>query len=246
MPAILRWLLVLLPLNPVCVRIVQNASRRPRHLYLRASYLFVLIAAILVILLTTGSSTLTYQSLASNAARAFQYLAYLQVTLICFLTPVFMASAIAQEANPKTWDIILTTPLSPLQLVLGNLFGRLFFIIALLFASLPLFAITQYFGGVPSTTIFLAYVVTAAAALVVGAIAISLSVNRLAGKRAVFAFYISVISYLGITIAIDIPLRATMPWNGVTVMTPLNPFLTIFALLDPVSYPRPEDRKSVV
>jgi len=240
MPAVLRWLLVLLPLNPVCVRIVQNASRRPRHLYLRASYLFILIAAILVILLTTGSSTLTYQSLASNAATAFQYLAYLQVTLICFLTPVFMASAIAQEANPKTWDVILTTPLSPLQLVLGNLFGRLFFILALLFSALPLFAITQYFGGVPGRTIFLAFVVTAGAALAVGAIAISLSVNRLAGKRAVFAFYVSVISYLGVTFAIDIPLRSTMPWAGVTIMTPLNPFLTIHALLDPVSYPRPD------
>lgn len=240
MPAFLRWLLVLLPLNPVCVRIVQNASRRPRHLYLRASYLFVLIAAILIILLTTGGKTFTYQSLASNAATAFQYLAYLQVTLICFLTPVFMASAIAQEANPKTWDVILTTPLSPLQLVLGNLFGRLFFILALLFSALPLFAITQYFGGVPGRTIFLAFVVTAGAALVVGAIAISLSVNRLAGKRAVFAFYVSVISYLGVTFAIDIPLRGTTPWDGVTLMTPINPFLTIQALLDPVSYPRPD------
>src|SRR5690606_22246944 len=120
--------------------------------------------------------------------------------------------------------------------------GRLFFVLALLFSSLPLFAITQYFGGVPGRSIFLSYLIAACAALLVGSIAVFLSVGRIAGRRAVFAFYIAVVTYLGATLAVDIALRPGSPAGpkGVTLLTPLNPFLALRALLSPSSYPRPD------
>ncbi|MCA9297591.1 MAG: ABC transporter permease subunit, partial [Phycisphaerales bacterium] len=126
--------------------------------------------------------------------------------------------------------------------VLGNLFGRLFFVLALLFASLPLFALTQFFGGVPSETVFMSYLIAASAALFVGTTAIALSMSRLVGRRAVFAFYVSVVSYLAVTGAIDAGLRgaglgAGPAGNGVTWMTAINPFLSMRALLSPTSYP---------
>jgi len=237
MPGLLRWFLRLAPTNPVAVRLVQNGSTRTRHLYIRTAYLATLIGVLLWSLLAQSSAgALSYRDLAAAGAESFAYTAYLQIGLICILAPLFMAGAIAQEANPRTWDILLTTPLSAAQIVLGNLFGRLFFILALLISSLPLFAITQYFGGVPGSTILKSYAVAACAALLVGAIAISMSVSRLAGRRAVFVFYIAVISYLAVTWAIDQALRA----GGVTVMTPLNPFLAQESLLSPASYPTPD------
>jgi ABC-type transport system involved in multi-copper enzyme maturation permease subunit len=237
-----RWLLTLLPLNPICVRLVQSGSRRLRHLYIRSAYLGVLIIVLLILLLQSNAAVQNYRDLAAAGAAAFQWVAYLQLGLICILTPVFMAGAIAQESNPKNWDVLLTTPLSTPQIVLGNLFGRLFFVLALLACSLPLFAITQYFGGVPGRTVFLGYIVSAAAALLVGAIAIALAVNRLAGRRAVFTFYAAVVSYIGVTWAIDLALRPGSPagQGGVTALTPLNPFLSLEALLRPSSYPRPD------
>ena len=243
MPAALRWFLNLLPTNPICVRLVQGGSRRLRHLYIRAGYLAVLIVVLLFMLLQGGGSgTTSYRELAAAGAAAFQVVAYLQIGVICVLTPVFMAGALAQESNPKTWDVLLTTPLSAGQMVLGQLFGRLFFVLALLAASLPLFAITQYFGGVPGRSVLLSYVVSACAALIVGATAIALAVNRLAGKRAVFAFYVAVVSYLGVTAALDAFLQAGSPAGpgGVTLMTALNPFLALRALLNPSTYPVPD------
>jgi len=241
MPALLRWLLRLGPTNPVAVRLVQNGSRRPRHLYVRSIYLAVLIIVLLwSLLINTTAGNLDYRELAQAGALSFTVIAYLQIGLICVLAPVFMAGAIAQEANPKTWDILLTTPLSTAQIVLGNLLGRLFFVLSLLFASLPLFAITQYFGGVPGRAILASYAVAGCAALLVGAIAVSLSVSRLAGRRAVFAFYIAVVSYLGLTAALDAWLRLAgmgVGGAGVTSMTALNPFLALRALLNPSSYP---------
>lgn len=246
MPLFLRWLLTLGPTNPIAVRLVHNGSRRPRHLYIRAGYLAALILVLLWMLLpSSGGSGLSYRALAQAGASAFEYTAYLQIGLICILAPVFMAGAIAQEASPRTWEVLLTTPLSAAQIVLGNLLGRLFFILALLFSSLPLFALTQYFGGVPSTSIFASYAIAACAALLVGAIAIALSVSRLVGQRAVFAFYVAVVSYLVATIGIDAFLRSSGAGagprgDGVTWMTALNPFLALHALLNPSGYPRAE------
>src|SRR5262245_52416581 len=137
MPVILKWFLRLGPTNPITVRLVQNGSRRLRHLYIRSGYLAVLILLLLWSLLTAaGGGAISFRALAQVGADSFMYVAYLQVGLICVLAPVFMAGAIAQEANPKTWDILLSTPMGPLQIVLGNLLGRLFFILALLVSSL--------------------------------------------------------------------------------------------------------------
>jgi ABC-type transport system involved in multi-copper enzyme maturation permease subunit len=243
MPVFLRWLLRLGPTNPIAVRLVQNASRRSKHNLVRSSYLAVLILVLLwAVLGNTRGGQVSYRELASSGATSFAWVAYLQVFLICILSPVFMAGAIAQEANPRTWDILLTTPMSKLEIVLGNLLGRLWFVLALLFASLPLFALTQFFGGVPGRSILASYLVAAGAALLVGAIAIALSVSRLVGQRAVFAFYVSVVTYLATTIAIDAWLRsrgmgAGVNGQGVTAVTSANPFLALRSLLSPTTYP---------
>ncbi|MBY0307297.1 MAG: ABC transporter permease [Phycisphaerales bacterium] len=236
MPVLLRWFLRLGPTNPIAVRLVQNGSRRPRHYYIRIGYLGVLILVLLWALLfkaSAGAGEQSYQALAAAGSSSFAYIAYLQIGLICILAPVFMAGAIAQEADPRTWDILLTTPLKASEIVLGNLLGRLFFILALLFSSLPLFAITRYFGGVSPDRIFGAYAISASAALFVGSTAIFLSVSRLVGKRAVFAFYVTIVSYLAVTYAIDVVAGS----GGVTYMTAVNPFLTLKSLIDSAGYP---------
>ena len=240
MPAFLNWLLRLLPTNPIVMRIVQGGSRRMRHLYIRAGYLAILMVVLLLLMLG-GSGANSFAQLAQRGAAAFEWISYLQLGLICLLTPVFMAGAIAQEANPKTWDILLTTPMNNLQIVLGNMFGRLFFILALLFSTLPLFVAIQYFGGVPGESIFLSYAISASTAILVAAIAVTLSVTRTAGRRAVFIFYITVVMYLFITYAFDAailrqPIAPAAAAAGTTIVTPLNPFLAIEVLLRSNTY----------
>ena len=203
-----------------------------RHLYVRSGYLGFLMVVLLLSLLGPAQSL---RELAQRGASAFTIVAFGQVGLICLLTPVFMAGAISQEANPRTWDILLTTPLNAAQIVLGNIFGRLFFILALLLSSLPLFLFIQYFGGVPGDSILLSYLVAGCSALLVAAIAVTLSVTRTAGRRAVFAFYVSVVLYLFATWTLDFRLRESTGIGAIatytTVMTPLNPFLALEALL---------------
>jgi ABC-type transport system involved in multi-copper enzyme maturation permease subunit len=239
MPPVLSWLSNLLPTNPIAVRIVAGGSKRPRHLLLRSGYLAIMIAILLLGLLGGDS---TVKQLATRGAGAFTVVSFGQVGLICILTPIFMAGAIVQEASPRTWDILLTTPLGNLQIVLGNLFGRLFFILALLLSTLPLFVLTQFFGGVPTEAIFTSYAIAAASALIVATSAVTLSVTRSAGKRAVFVFYAAVVMYLFATYAADVYARSKVPLGvgtgatRTTIFTATNPFLALESALNSTTY----------
>lgn len=230
-------ILRVLPLNPITVRIVQGGSTRSRHMLIRSGYLALMVLVLLMALLGAGT---TLRELAQRGAGAFAIVSTGQIFLICILAPVFMGGAIAQESNPQTWDVMLTSPLSSLQIVLGNLFGRLFFVFALLVSTFPLFAVTQLFGGVPGSAILESYAIAAASALVMGAIAITLSATRSAGRRSIFVFYSAVVLFLFATYAIDIGLRNPVAVGSeavfTTVMTPLNPFLTLKVLLESNAY----------
>ncbi|NBQ16467.1 MAG: hypothetical protein EBU31_18105, partial [Proteobacteria bacterium] len=212
-----RWASDLGPTNPIILRIVANGSRRTRHLWIRSGFLALLMVAMLFGMVGQSSSL---RELAQRGATAFTALSFVEVTLICVLTPLFMAGAIAQEANPQTWEILLTTPLNRVQIVIGNLMGRL-----------------------PPTAVWGSFMISACTALAVGAVAVALSITRSAGKRSVFVFYSTVVIYLFATWAADGALRAPVSAGSIarttTVFTPINPFLALESLLMPSTYAAP-------
>ena len=235
-----RWASDLGPTNPIILRIVANGSRRVRHLWIRSGFLAMLMAALLLGMVGQSASL---RDLAQRGAQAFTALSFVQVTLICVLTPLFMAGAIAQEANPRTWEILLTTPLNRVQIVVGNLVGRLFFVIALLVGALPLMMATQLFGGVPPAAVWGSFMISACTAVAVGAVAVSLSIAWSAGKRSVFVFYSTVVVYMFATWAADgmlrQPVAAGSVAEGITALTAINPFLAMESLLLPSTYAIP-------
>ena len=231
-PRLLNWFLALGPNNAVALRIVKSGSNRTRHLLIRSGYLGGLMVLVFFSLLGPSGSL---KDLAQRGANAFTLMSFGQVAAICLLTPIFMAGAIAQESNPKTWEILLTTPLSSAQIIFGNVCGRLFFVAALLLATFPLFIMTQIFGGVRGSSIVASLQISFVVALVMGATAIALSVFRNAGKRSIFIFYIVVVLYLAATAALDRvarnPIAVGLNESWTTAWTPLNPFLTLESVL---------------
>ena len=249
MRVLVRWFLYLLPLNPLVVRVVQGGSRRNRHLLVRIGYLGALIGLVVMGLLTGGGmiEDASLTQLAKAGTKIFETIAYGQVILICLLSPLFMAGAIASERSGKTYDILLTTPLTNLQIVLGTLMGRLFFVLALLVSGIPLFSVLLIFGGVPIRSVFMAFATAALTALLVGAVAVTLSTMRTGGRKAVFVFVISIVAYLVASYAADMLLlrRVAIVPNGTTWLTPLHPFLVLEASLNSANYRPPEPDKLV-
>ena len=59
------------------------------------------------------------------------------------MSPIFTAGAITQEKDSQTYDILLSTPLTNGQIVLGSLLSRLFFVISLLLTLFATFLVAR-------------------------------------------------------------------------------------------------------
>ncbi len=249
MQAIGRWLWRLGPGNPMVVRIVEGGSRRSQHLWARMGYLGVLIGLVVMGLLTSGGlgENVDLGDLAISGSWVFALVAYGQVVGVCLLAPLFMAGAIASEQSGKTYNILLTTPLSNLQIVLGSLMGRLFFVLALLLSGLPLFAVVLVFGGVRTESVLVAFAVAGCTAVLVGSVAVTLSVVRAGGRKAVYVFVIGIAGYLGVVYGLDRGLvRVIDPAPTTTWLTAWHPLLVLESSLLTTNYrpPTPQELSS--
>lgn len=242
------WIWRLLPANPILVRVVQGAGRRSRHLWVRAGYLgvltFVLVVAVLSYIPGQGQGS-SLADLAKASTQVFKWVATIQLAMMCFLAPVFTATAITQEKDAQTYNILLTTPLSNAQIVFGSLLSRLYFVIVLLFAGLPVFCVMMLYGGVTLREIFYSFGIAGATATLTGSLAISLAVIKVGTGRTIFSFYLGIALYLLIVYALSrvawamLPEAPTNPggWGGMSWLTPFHPFLALLVALNIVQAP---------
>ena len=256
MLGITDYLWRLLPGNPILLRVVETAGRRRRDLVIRCGYLGLLVLLVLISLANGNSTTSTdLAQLAHTSTGVFQNLSYLQLGLVALLAPVFTAGAITQEKDSQTYDILLCTPLSNGQIVLGSLLSRLFFIVALLVSGIPIFSITQVFGGVLIRNIIVSFGIAAGTAFVTGAMAMAHRHVQGRHRRTIFSFYMFIVVYLVGGFLLDrmdyfhpvvgYDVDPANPTHPVAVLartswlTGLHPFLALRAIFaDPAYLPR--------
>ncbi len=206
MPTILKdlghWFWRLVPANPILVRVVASGSKRAQHLFIRLGYLLVLAVAVCIGVIFTSSSGASLADLAKNATFVFKHVSAIQLFMVCVIAPIFASSAITQEKNSQTYNILLSTPLSNGQIVLGSLLSRLYFVFALLLAGIPLFCIMMVYGGVTGDKIAQSIALAAATALLTGTLAIAISVVKIGTGRTIFTFYMAIAIYLIVVYAL--------------------------------------------
>ena len=197
MLGITDYLWRLIPANPILLRVVETAGKRRRDLFVRCGYLGLLVFLVVFSLLTSGGlQAASLSDLASQSRALFENMSYLQLALVALLSPIFTAGAITQEKDSQTYDILLSTPLTNGQIVLGSLLSRLFFVVALLVSGIPIFSITQIFGGVAISSIVHSFLIAAATAFVTGALAMAIATFKVGTRRTIFSFYLFVVIYL--------------------------------------------------
>ncbi|MCH7489450.1 MAG: ABC transporter permease subunit, partial [Gemmatimonadetes bacterium] len=194
------WLALwrLFPANPILVRVLNASSGQARHLWIRFAYLAVLLMVVLLALLGggTGAAGSSLADLAKTASTTFMYASITQLALMCFLAPVFTAGAITQERDAQTFNILIATPLSNAQIVLGSLMSRLYFVLMLLLGGLPIFLAMMIYGGVTLQQITESFEIAGATAVLTGSLAICIAMIRVGTRRTIFSFYLMIGLYL--------------------------------------------------
>ncbi len=237
------WAWHLIPANPIIVRVVQGAARRPRHLWMRFAYLAVLFLVILVGAFNV-SATASLADLAKQSSATFKMASIAQLVLMCFLAPVFTAGAITQERDAQTFNILLATPLSNAQIVFGSLLSRLYFVVVLLLAGLPIFFVTMIYGGVTATQIAGSFAIAGGTAVLTGSLAIAVSMIRVGTRRTIFSFYLVIGLYLLAVYGLGIWKHTWIPEAPVSAagdkmswLAPFHPFLALDVALNRIQAP---------
>lgn len=94
----------------------------------------------------------------------YALLSQIQLFLIIFITPSLTATAINGEKERQTYDMLLCSRLTAFSIVMGKLAAGLINALLLIAASLPLFSLVFFFGGISPNQIgsaFIVYLVTA-------------------------------------------------------------------------------------
>ena len=105
----------------------------------------------------------------------FTALLFFLTIVVLILGPASTSGAISLEREKQTLDMLITTPVSSLAIVLGKLVAALGWMALLLLGSIPVLALVFMFGGVGPEDLVRAYVVLATTALLYGSLGLFVS-----------------------------------------------------------------------
>lgn len=166
--------------GPVFSREMMTAPRRPRLYVLRAVYAAALVIVICTAWLAFAGTQVVRNvgDLARFGGLVFQILAPLQWAIAVFFSALAAASAVAQEKDRRTFELLLLTRLSNGELVLGRLLASLLHLLMLIVVAVPLLVLLMWFGGVALDQVLRVAAVTAASALVAGSLGSTIALRR--------------------------------------------------------------------
>ena len=84
----------------------------------------------------------------SSFLSLYIFVATVEFTLLLFLVPAITAGTISGERERQTLDLMLTTSMSPTDIVLGKLLASLSTVLLLIVSSFPIIALVFIYGGV--------------------------------------------------------------------------------------------------
>jgi ABC-type transport system involved in multi-copper enzyme maturation permease subunit len=138
--------------NPVLVKEMRGRMRGNRAMLLLTIYLSI-IAVVTLLVYLAMASTMSFGVSDLEVGRRIGKTIFLTVMTValaqvCIITPALTSPSIAGERERQSFDLLVTTLLSPWQIVLGKLMAALAFALLLIVSVLPMAGLSFLFGGV--------------------------------------------------------------------------------------------------
>ena len=154
--------------NPVLQRECLTLLRSRKAYLLLAAY--VICSAGVVLAAWPGAAARAVGGLTQGevARELLSFFHLAQSLLVAVIMPAILAPSFAGEKERATFDLVLTTPLTGVQLVLGKVLTAYAFLLLLLVASLPVVLLGHVLGGLSAGDVLGMYAHLAAQACVYG------------------------------------------------------------------------------
>lgn len=140
-------------INPVLRNESKLTVRTPRFTVMLLIYVAVLSAGALIFYNSYSSEIYASGINMQGSITLYIIMAVIQAVLLMFIVPSLTATSICSEREKQTLDILLSTRLSPLQIILGKLSASSLKVIMLVVCTIPLYAICGLIGGVKLSNI---------------------------------------------------------------------------------------------
>lgn len=185
----------LFAINPIIVKEIRSRMRGPRAFITLTLILFLLGATMFGVLqLILVNSSMGGNILSPQIGQAlFAVLSFMELFMICAITPAVTAGAISGEKEKQTYDMLMATPLSPTHILWGKLISALSYVFLLIFAGIPLASVVFIFGGVSFSDMLRALIVLIGVAVAYGILGLFMSALFGRTGRATVASFITVI-----------------------------------------------------
>jgi ABC-type transport system involved in multi-copper enzyme maturation permease subunit len=128
---------------------VVRLARRGQTTLLRCAYILALFAGLaLVFAQAPARRDWRPNDFAAVSERFAFTLFFIQNLAVVILTPAYLASAITEEKERRTLELLFTTQLNSAEIILGKLFSRIIHLFGFVIAGFPILSLIQFWGGI--------------------------------------------------------------------------------------------------
>jgi ABC-type transport system involved in multi-copper enzyme maturation permease subunit len=225
-------------IGPILGKELRVTARRKRSYLVRSLYLLLMMMVIVLpwLEMTRYSyrAGAAYQAaqMSQTAITLTMILTWLQFITAQMLAIVFLSGAISDEIYHKTLGVLMTTPITGLQIVLGKLFSRMLSLMILLALSLPVLGLIRLMGGVPWDYVIGSFCITLTAAIFAGTLSLFISIFQKRAYSVIIQTILAlIILYLGIPVLIawlsdwTLFMNSQLNQKYLIVLSYLNPFV---------------------
>ncbi|MDE6618997.1 MAG: ABC transporter permease [Lachnospiraceae bacterium] len=202
----IRW-------NPIVKKDLQVTARSMRLSWGLFAYDVVLVLAFLLALAVIQGESYSYYSdrnIYSYLITLFPVLAVAQVCIVALIAPIITASSISGEKERQTFDIMLTTCMSPFSIVLGKVVSAVIRILFFVAAGMPVMALAFVVGGLAWSSLLYFVLTIILLSVLSGSIGIFCSSIC---RKSISAVVLSFVIYFVIYILTFVPTILNLLWT---------------------------------
>jgi ABC-2 type transport system permease protein len=207
-------------MNPM-VRKELNLRMRERRGWILPSLYLVILGAVaaMAFYMTTNEANVREVQGADVGVPMFLCAAYVQLSLLLLLAPIFSAGSITIEKEQRTLAGLLTSLLSPFEIWWGKFAASLLFVLLLIVMGLPILSVAFAFGGIGPWEVAMATITSVVVLASVSAIGLYWSSVFRRSVHATAVTYATVIAMTVVTLvifAIEMSIHNPRNWESTT------------------------------
>lgn len=224
-------------LNPVLRNESKLAVRSIKFTLMIFAYIVILSVAAVIYYNSLNSEVFINGLNLQSSVMFYVVMAVGQAVLLMFIVPSLTSTAICSEREKQTLDILLSSKLTPLQIIVGKVFASSLRVIVLIISTMPLYAICSLIGGVKLSNIIELIIFFTVNTIFVGSIGVFVSTYVKTSKVATALSYgLVLFIYVGIiVIAWAIFVITMMQLNSSGAMVSDMPKVSPIVYLSPVA-----------